>query len=315
LSLDYRSPTDEELAAVLRATYTAFGEELKDEDVERHRKAMPLDRILAAWDGDRPVGVAASYPFEFTTPGSVAKAAGVSWVGVLPSHRRRGILRELMLRQLDDVHDRGEPLAILYASESIIYGRFGYGLAIPATQMDAERSAFALRDDPGPRGSVRLLTADEAADRFPPIYERVRRDRAGFLRRTDTWWREYRLADPEHWREGQGPKFYGLLELDGEQEGFTVYRMTPKWDDSGPNGEVRIYDAIATSPEASAELWRFLFGIDLVTRVKATLADPAWPLFLGVQDPRRLRLSVVDGVWLRLVNLDDAVGRPRAGAH
>jgi predicted acetyltransferase len=307
MSLEYRSPTEDEFAAVLRTTHTAFGEDLKDDDIERHRKMMQLDRIIAAWDGGRPVGVTASYPFELTTPGGSGKAAGVSWVGVLPSHRRRGILRELMLRQLDDVHARGEPFAILYASESVIYGRFGYGMAVLGAQMDANRNAFALRDDPGPRGSTRLLTMDEAAELFPPLYERLRQARPGFLSRTEDWWRQYRLADPEHWRDGAGPKYYALIELDGEPAGYAMYRIASKWEDETPKGEVRVVDAHATTPDATAELWRFLFGIDLVERVKSGLVDPALPLFHLVQDPRRLRISVSDGLWLRLVDLQAAL--------
>ncbi len=307
MSLEYRSPTADEFASVLHATHMAFGEELKDEDLERHRKVMPLDRLLAAWDGDRPVGVTASYPFELTTPGGSGKAAGVSWVGVLPSHRRRGILRELMLRQLDDVHERGEPFAILYASESLIYGRFGYGMAVLGTQIDANRNAFALRDDPGPRSSARLLTADEAAEVFPPIYEQLRTRRPGYLSRSESWWRAYRLADPEHWRDGAGPKYFALIELDGEPAAFAMYRIASKWENETPKGEVRVVDAHATSPEATAELWRFLFGIDLVERVKCGLVDPAWPLLHMVRDPRRLHLSVTDGLWLRLVDLEAAL--------
>ena len=307
MNLEYRSPTAEELPSVLRATSTAFGEELKDDDLERHRKMMQLDRLLVAWDDGRPVGVTASYPFEMTTPGGAGKAAGVSWVGVLPSHRRQGILRELMLRQLDDVHERGEPFAILYASESPIYGRFGYGMAVLGTQLDAERSVFVLRDDPGPRATVRLLTMDEAAELFPPIYERLRPERPGFLSRSDGWWRQYRLADPEHWRDGAGPKNYALIELDGEPVAYAMYRVASKWENEVPKGEVRVVDAFATSPEATAELWRFLFGIDLVERVKAGLVDPAWPLFHMVRDPRRLHISVTDGLWLRLVDLEAAL--------
>jgi predicted acetyltransferase len=307
VKIEYRVPTEDEFASVLRTTHTAFGEELKDDDLERHRKMMPLDRLLVAWDGGRPVGVTGAYPFELTTPGGSGKAAGVSWVGVLPSHRRRGILRELMLRQLDDVHERGEPFAILYASESAIYGRFGYGMAVLGSQMDANRNAFALRDDPGPQGSVRLLTIEEAAERFPPLYERLRRTRPGYLSRSDDWWRQYRLADPEHWRDGAGPKYYALLELDGEPAGLAMYRVASKWEDETPKGEVRVVDAHAVSPEATAELWRFLFGIDLVERVKCGLVDPAWPLLHLVRDPRRLKISVSDGLWLRLVDLESAL--------
>jgi predicted acetyltransferase len=307
MSLEYRSPTADEFATVVRTTYAAFGEEPKDEDIERDRKLMSVDRVLAAWDDGRPVGVTASYPFELTIPGGQVQAAGVTAVGVLPSHRRRGILRELMRRQLDDVHERGEPLAILWASESAIYGRFGYGSSAPATELDAERSAFALREDSGPKGSIRLMSADEGAELFPPVYERVRRQRPGLLSRTDDWWRHALLADPEHWREGRGPKFYALLEMDHEPVGYAVYRMASKWDGGTPKGEVRVIDAFATSPEATAELWRFLFGIDLVVRVKSHAADPAWPLFLMVCDPRRLHLTISDGLWLRLVDVEGAL--------
>jgi len=307
MSLEYRSPSAEEFATVLRTAAAAFGEEPKEDDIERQRRRMPLDRALAAWDAGKPVGVTASYPFELTIPGGRASAAGVTWVGVLPSHRRQGVLRELMRRQLEDVHSRGEPIAILWASESVIYGRFGYGMAAPATELDAERSAFALRNDPGPRGSVRLVSADEAADLFPPVYERVRAERPGMLGRNADAWKYSRLADPEQWREGSGPKFYALLEMDGDAVGYALYRIASKWEGGTPKGEVRIVEALATSPEATAELWRFLFGIDLVVKVKSEAADPAWPLFLMATDPRRLHISVSDGLWLRLVDLEAAL--------
>ena len=307
MDLDYRSPGAEELEAVVRAVYSAFGEEMKEDELERQRKLMPLDRILAAWDGGRPVGVAASYPFELTVPGGAAPAAGVTWVGVLPSHRRRGILRQLMRRQLEDVHERGEPFAILWASEAPIYGRYGYGIAVPETFIDAERGAFALRDDPGPRGSVRLLTTDEALEAFPRLYESCRPERPGSLVRSEDWWRHSLLADPEHWRTGYGPKFYALLELDGKPSGYAMYRIKSKWEEGTPKGELRVVEAFADSPEATAELWRFLFGVDLVTRVKSGRIDPAWALALMVTDARRLHLSFAEGLWLRLVDLEGAL--------
>jgi predicted acetyltransferase len=154
---------------------------------------------------------------------------------------------------------------------------------------------------------MRLMTADEGAELFPPVYERVRRERPGLLSRTDDWWRHALLADPEHWREGRGPKFYALLEMDDEPVGYAVYRMASKWEGGTPKGEVRVIDAFAISPEATAELWRFLFGIDLVVRVKSHAADSAWPLFLMVSDPRRLHLSISDGLWLRLVDVEAAL--------
>jgi predicted acetyltransferase len=203
------------------------------------------------------------------------------------------------------VHERGEPLAILWASESQIYGRFGYGLAAPSTAMDAERSAFVLRDDAGPRGSVRLVEIDEAAELFPPIHERLRTERAGMLSRTDDWWRLDRLADPEHWRHGAGPLTCALLEIEGEAAGYAVYRVTPKWEQGTARGSVRVDEAFGTSPEATAEIWRFLFGIDLVERVRWGRVDTG--LFLMVADPRRLHLTLSDGLWLRLVDVEAAL--------
>ena len=306
MSLEYRSPTADELETVLRTTYAAFGEEAKQEELERLLAMLPADRALAAWDDGSVVGTAGSWPFQLTVPGPVVPAAGVTLVGVLPSHRRRGILSELMRRQLEDVRERGEPIAILWASESPIYGRFGYGVATVETNIDAERSAFGLRDDPGPRGSVRLVTYEEATELFPPVHERVRAERPGLLARTPDWWRLF-LADFEHWREGAGPKFYALLELDGEPAGYTTYRIASKWEEGAPRGELRVQETFATTPEASRELWRFLFGVDLVARVKASRLDPSWSLFLAVRDPRRLHVSIHEGIWLRLVDLEAAL--------
>lgn len=312
MDLEYRSPSAEEFESVYRAVYVSFGDEPKDEDVERARRTMPVDRVLAAWDQGRPVGVAASYPFELTLPGGTAGAAGVTWVGVHPSHRRRGILTELMRRQLDDVHERGEPIAILWASEAPIYGRFGYGIAAPETFMDAERAAFALRDDPGPRGAVRLVTAEEAVKILPPLYESTRLSRPGSLARPEAWWNDHLLPDPEHWREGHGPKFFAVLEIEGQAVGYALYRIKDKWEEHTPRSELRIVEAFAATPEATAELWRFLFGIDLVGRVKAGRID--WALPLMVTDPRRLHLFLAEGLWLRLVDLEAALRARSYGA-
>ena len=171
--------------------------------------------------------------------------------------------------------------------------------------MDAERGSFALRDDPGPRGTLRLLTLEEATELIPPLYESRRKERPGSLARSDAWWREFLLADPEHWRDGYGPKFYALLEIDGEPAGYALYRIKEKWEEHTPRGELRVVEAFATTPEATAELWRFLFGIDLVGRVKAGRID--WALPLMVTDPRRLHLFFAEGLWLRLVDLDAAL--------
>jgi len=306
VSVEIRSPSEDELRKAMRAVEAAFGEEQKEEDLDRHQKAMPRDRFLVAYDGAIPVGTTASLPFELTVPGGELEAGGVTWVGVLPSHRRRGILTQMMKRQFDDLHERGEPLAILWASEAAIYGRFGYGISAPTVQLDADRSRFALRDDPGPKGAVRLIDREEAARVLPPIYDAVRDRVPGFTSRSEKLWDLYRLADPEHWRRGAGPKFYAVLEFEGEPVGYALYRIKLDWQEGFAKSQVKVVETCATSDAAERELWRFLFGIDLIERIQGR-HDPGSPLFLMVADPRSLKLRVTEGLWLRLVDLDAAL--------
>jgi predicted acetyltransferase len=304
--MEIRNPSEEELRAAMRVTESAFGEEQKDEDFERHRKMLPRDRFFAAYDGERPVGTAASFPFRLAVPGGELGAGGVTWVGVLPSHRRRGILRQLMRSQLDDLRERGEPLAILWASEAAIYGRFGYGIAAPSTEMNADPSKFAFRDDPGPVGTVRIVDHDEAKQLLPRVYEKVWREIPGFVERSTDWWEQYRLADPEHWRRGAGPKFCALLEIDDEPVAYAIYRIKLDWEDGYSQSQVRLLETLAATPVAARELWRFVFGIDLIVRIRGKY-DPASPLFLLMTDPRSLHLRVSEGLWLRFVDLEAAL--------
>jgi predicted acetyltransferase len=285
----------------------AFGDLPNEEDFAREQKLMPNDRILAAYEGRYAVGAAASYPFRLTIPGGDLPAAGVTWVGVLPSHRRRGVMSSMMRSQLANVDERGEPLAMLWASEGPIYGRFGYGLAAPALALEAERARFRLRDDPGPSGAVRLVDPAEAARLFPAIYEQARRTTPGTLTRAKKWWTENKLADPEGWRRGAGPKFYAVLEVDGAPAAYAIYRIKQEWKDGIPRSEVRVAETFARTPEATREIWRFLFGIDLIAKVTMFAFDPGSPLFLMVADPRSLQLRLMDGLWLRLVDVEAAL--------
>ena len=155
-TVEIRPPTTpEELRAAMQAAESAFGGQMEDEDWERERKILPISRARAAYEHGRPVGFAAAYAFDLTIPGGQLPCAGVTWVGVLPSHRRRGILRDFMKRQLEDVHSWGEPIASLWASESSIYGRFGYGLAVPGLYAQSDRARFQLKDEPGRTARIR----------------------------------------------------------------------------------------------------------------------------------------------------------------
>jgi predicted acetyltransferase len=306
VTIEIRHPAEEEWRDAMVMTHAAFGDEARDEEMERHSKMLVRERFYAAYDDGIPVGTAADFPFTLTVPGGELSAGGVTWVAVLPSHRRRGILRQLMRTELDELHERGEPLAVLWASEAAIYGRFGYGMAAPHLQMDADGSRFAFRDDPGPTGRVRLLALDAALEPCMQVYERLRPRVPGFLGRSRDWWERYRLADPEEWRRGASPKYVAVFELDDEPLGYAIYRVKSEWEGGFPKGTVRVVEALAATAAAERELWRFLFGIDLTVKVESRL-DPASALILMVVDARSLRAQLIEGLWLRLVDVGAAL--------
>ncbi len=302
-----RTPAEDELKRFLETTETAFGEALHEDDAKRWGALLDLERQFWALDGDLPVGTAGTYTLRLTVPGGELPTAGVTMVGVHPSHRRRGIMTDLMRRQLDDAHERGEPLAALWASEAPIYGRFGYGIATLATRIDADRDRIVFRRPDEPAGRTRLVDLEAAAEILPPIYDRVRRESAGTIDRSELWWKNLKLADPEHWRHGAGPLFCAVLEVDGEPEGYALYRVRGSWEEGMPGGKLEVREALGTTPLAMREIWRFLFGIDLVQRVRSWLLTPDHPLFLSVTEPRRLRIGIGDGLWLRLVDVEAAL--------
>src|SRR5712691_9397929 len=180
-------------------------------------------------------------------------------------------------------------------------------MAAPIVSLDGERARFAFRDDPGPSGAARLVDREEASRLFPPLHDARRRMTAGMFARDETWWAEAHLADPERWRRGAGPKFFALVEIEGEPAAYAIYRIKQEWDQGIPRGEVHVIDACATTTAATRELWRFLFGIDLVARVQQWMFDPNSQLSLMVTDPRSLQLKLGDGLWLRLVDVEAAL--------
>ena len=307
MAIEVRQPAPDEVRRFLETGAAAFQEELRSEDAERDERVIQRERMFAAYEGDRLVGTAADIALTLTVPGAELPAAGVTFVGVLPTHRRRGILNQLMRSELDAIAARGEPLAILWASEEPIYGRYGYGVATVRTAIEAERDRMRFRGDPTPVGQVRLVDEEEAARVLPPIYERVRKERPGMFARSEMWWREYRLPDPEHHRDGAGPRYFAVLELHGADEAYARYRVKDDWQDGVSTSSLRVMEAVATSPLADRELWRYLFGVDLVQKIHYFLSPVDHPLFLLVTEPRRLRPRAADGLWLRIVDVQRAL--------
>lgn len=293
-----------------------FSFEIEDEWLERDRRIHPAERMLVVEDGARTVGCAGAFPLELTVPGGeLVPAAGVTWVAVLPTHRRRGALRALVERQLADARTRGEPLAILWASEGSIYGRFGYGLATVSCDIDVDRDRAAFTVPVVGQGRLRLLELEQATAEIPPVYERARAGVAGMLARSAEWWEAKALVNPDYSGGRAGsPLRSAVLELDGRDEAYAIYRLHTEWNEGSPAGRLHVVEAIATSGEALREVWSYLFGIDLVARIHARRLPPDHPLFVATAEPARLRLRMGDGLWLRLVDLEAALAARRVSA-
>ena len=172
---DVRRIDADEFQAIVTMDGRAFGLTYTDDLLEDVRGILELDRTLVALDGTEVVGSTSAFTMDMTVPGGAAvPTAGVTWVGVMPTHRRRGILRQLMAEQLDDLLDRGEPLAALSASESGIYGRFGYGMATQRARLFVATKRVRLRDGLGDDGLVRFADGTVPRTAFPAIYDRLR---------------------------------------------------------------------------------------------------------------------------------------------
>jgi predicted acetyltransferase len=293
---------EDELAAFLAAFDLTFGFTRSEGALERVRGFVETDRLVAARAGRAIVGTAGTYSFELSLPGRPpAPCAGVTLVSVRADHRRRGVLRRLMAHLLDDADDRGEPFAALWASESPIYGRFGFGAAVPTASFELDRAHARFRAD-GPVVEVELVDAEEAAARFPAIYETARRTRPVLFGRSEGWWRR-ELEDPPEGREGAGEKRFAVL---GDR-GYAIHRLRAAWDDGVPTGTVEIHDLVATDPEAAAAMWRFAVDTDLSRRLIAGRRPVDDPLPLLLDDPLRARPRVGWPLYVRLVDVPAAL--------
>lgn len=307
MGIDIRTVPADQLRPWIEAVNTAFGEAIDEAQWKLDQTLIEPARVLGAYDGDVLVGGGAAFSFRMTVPGGArVRTAGVTNVGVMPTHRRRGILRSLMTRQLADVRGGGEPLAALVASEGGIYQRFGYGLCILLGAIEIERDRAQFRRDVPAVGSVRLVDREEARRVMPLVYEPVCAATPGFIERDPAWWDE-RLADIEAQRRGAGPQYRAIYERDGEVRGYVRYRIKGDWTGIAHNSTLIVNELIATEPIAERELWRYLFGVDLIARVMYRWGPPSHPLMLMLAEPRRLQLRVGDGIWIRIVDVPAAL--------
>jgi len=301
-------PTD--LRSWAESVSFANSEELSDETWRDVAPTVEPDRTLGVYDGHHIVGGGSIFSFDVTVPGGAGvPSAGITWVGIRPTHRRQGGLRALMTAMFENARERNEPLAVLWASEGSIYQRFGYGLSTLATSIDLERERAVFLSQDLAVGSVRLVDVAEAKKLFPPIFERVRPTVPGFYSRSDVWWDIEILADFKWARRGMDRRFYAVHETEGVPDAYAMYRVRHDWQNSVPGSELNVNEIMAVDGAALREMWRFIFGVDLIKRITNRAGSLSEPLALMLPEPRRLNMRVRDGMWLRVLDVPAALAQ------
>lgn len=308
--MEIRPTTDEDFDVFVDTVHTAFGLFRGSPDADGGGviwSAYEMDRNLLAVAADgRPVGSAGAYSFELTLPGgALVPAPGVTAVGVLPTHRRRGVLTSLMRHQLNDFRARGESLSVLLASEAVIYRRFGYGPATYTGRLNVQRhqGAFAApRAGAGAAvgtdsGTVEVLRRAECVEILEQVYDRYRRAQPGALSRPHRWWASGAGQPPI----SRAPRYVAVhRDADGVPDGYASYTLD--------NGTLTVDETVAADDAVTTALARFALEHDLVERVVFRHMPPGHPLRWQLADFRGGEVSQdTDWLWVRLLDIPSAL--------
>ncbi|WP_049572521.1 GNAT family N-acetyltransferase [Nocardiopsis sp. SBT366] len=301
-----------------------FGQSLLfPEDVDNLLERMrPLhdevgyERALIAVDEaeGEVIGTANHFPFEMTMPSGRVPVAGVTGVGVWPTHRRRGVLSSLMRRQLADVHAAGVRYAALWASEGAIYERFGYGNACTELETALTRPYGALRADAPRDPDLRVVLREPERVRtdLERVHEAVCEVQVGQFRRTRPWW-DRALFDGPARRGDKAPLMAAVVGGPDGPLGYALYRVRARWEEDGAQGEAHVQEITATTPAAWAALFEHLFSRDLVAKVYFPFLPVDCPLHHLLPDRGRAVAKHSTSLWVRLVDLAGALSeRPYA---
>ena len=292
----------------LRVDGHAFGATMPEELLEAEREVHAQARDIGAYDGADLVGIATAYAYRLSVPGSTLPAAAVSWVGVLPTHRRRGVLSALMRHQIGAVRDEGrDPLAILWASEPQIYGRFGYGPATARVAVTVPRGHAALTAAAPRDAGLRLRLTDPADWKATAeVYAAVAATRPGVPERDEPWWARA-VRDVPSLREGRSELRCVLAEDAAGVRGYARYATKQTFGDDFGSGVVSVREVMATDPAALATLYRYLFDLDLMGSTEMWNVPVDDPLLVWLANARTARPRLEDALYVRLVDLPRAL--------
>ena len=299
MDIALRYITEEHYSPFVKTIERSFGEHADEELIDIFSRMFKHSRALAAFEGEEIVGGSFVFARQMNIPGDrETLTAVVSGAGVQPTHRRRGILTAMMDKHLRESRDREEALVILGASESVIYGRYGFGIATHQERWTIDRRHTAFAHAPRVSGRVRFIEKDDAPDSLPEVTARACAGRPGFVAMSGVEWAVL-IADMERDWRGAGSLFFAVYEDKGKTDGFVIYRIRAE--------TVIVISLVAATRAAHAALWQFCFGIDLRTTIEAYKVPLDDPLPWMLVEPRSLRRSTHDAMWLRIVDAPKAL--------
>jgi len=307
--VEIRFITGDEVIDFRRAITAGFGGDEPDDlqVAERFLDLHPPETPIAAFDRGRIVATFSSFDLDMTVPGSSLPTAGTTAVTVSPTHRRRGILTEMMTMHLRQAIERDQAMAALWASEEKIYGRFGYGYAAGGLHIIIPAANVSLPTGPDDVEIV-PIGPGQAVELLPPVFERFVARTPGSFARWPGWWRQRHFHDPERRRPpGTTTRRHVVAERAGAAAGYAVYRQESKWTSDGAEGTVHVVELVADDDGVRRALWHFLSTVDLFPMVEHWNAPVDDPVLIEADRFRALRTAWRDSLWLRLLDVRTAL--------
>jgi predicted acetyltransferase len=304
---EYRTAEADDWHNIMLLQSEGFNEEISDEWSAMSRLVFEPERtFLATTPSGDVAGVSSAYSRGLTTPGGTVPAAHVSLVSVDSMHRRRGILRDMICLLHDDALSRGEPVAVLCASEGRIYQRFGYGQAAFRLTMDIDTREVSLLPigASGGGGAIRKGALPDV-DPLVRVFDRARQERPGWSTRDERWWARV-TTDLKEERHGATALRVALHENVDGVDGYMLWQVKPE-PGATPGGKVIVREMVAANVEAYRALWGYAFSIDLTRRVTTSFAAIDEPLMHLVNEPRALESKLSDALWARILSVPGAL--------
>jgi predicted acetyltransferase len=305
MPITFRTAEESDWEALCHVDGRNFGFGYTPEQIEKARAIHDVSRFELAFDGKEIVAIVGVFTLQVTVPGSRGiPMGGLTWVSTSATHRRQGLLTQLMARSLADVDRRGEPVAMLGASEGGIYERYGFGVATQLRATSIDRRLAQLRPEFRPKaGSVRFVHGGKAQSHLADVWSRFQRDRVGEVERSEAWHRflfDVRATE----RDGFSPSFYIA-----HRDGYAVYRILMQWNNGKPAHNLDLIEFVATTPDAHAALWHTLLGVDLVGPITSRQVPIDDPLPHLLTNPRALETTTLhDGVWVNVRDVKACFG-------